>query len=164
MYSEKSGEKDILGEYKSNSMKGWKLWTVILYLPLSWTVFSLDFFQISGIFSVSMVKLEKLVQSFYTSEQRGKGLVSFVLVLLSNTNKQQENNFYRIKNLWKLSLLSSVQFSRSVVSDSLWLHGLQNTRLPCPSPTPGACSNPCPVSQWCHPAISSSVVPFSSRL
>ena len=155
MYSEKSGEKDILGEYKSNSMKGWKLWTVILYLPLSWTVFSLDFFQISGIFSVSMVKLEKLVQSFYTSEQRGKGLVSFVLVLLSNTNKQQENNFYRIKNLWKLSLLSSVQFSRSVVSDSLWLHGLQNTRLPCPSPTPRACSNSYPSSQWCHPTISS---------
>ena len=164
MYSEKSGEKDILGEYKSNSMKGWKLWTVILYLPLSWTVFSLDFFQISGIFSVSMVKLEKLVQSFYTSEQRGKGLVSFVLVLLSNTNKQQENNFYRIKNLWKLSLLSSVQFSRSVVSDSLWLHGLQNTRLPCPSPTPGACSNSCPSNQWCHPTSSSSVVPFSSCL
>ena len=111
-----------------------------------------------------MVKLEKSVQSSYTSEQRGKGLVSFVLVLLSNTNKQQEKNFNRINNLWKLSLLSSVQFSRSVVSDSLWLHGLQYTRLPCPSPTPGACSNSCPSNQWCHPTSSSSVVPFSSCL
>ena len=55
-------------------------------------------------------------------------------------------------------------FSRSVVSDSLRPHGLQHTRLPCPSPTPGACSNSCPLSRWCHPTISSSVVPFSSCL
>ena len=52
-------------------------------------------------------------------------------------------------------------FSSSVVSDSLWPQGLQQTRLPCPSPSPGACSNSCPLSQWCHPTISSSVVPFS---
>ena len=58
--------------------------------------------------------------------------------------------------------LSSVQLSRSVLSDSLLPHGLQHTRLPCPSPTPGACSNSCSLSQWCHPTISSSVVPFSS--
>ena len=57
---------------------------------------------------------------------------------------------------------SSIQFSLSVVSDSFWLHGLQHARLPSPSPTPGACSNSCPSSGWCHPAISSSVVPFSS--
>ena len=57
---------------------------------------------------------------------------------------------------------SSVQFSRSVVSDSLWPHESQHTRPPCPSPTPRAHSNPCPWSRWCHPAISSSVVPFSS--
>ena len=50
------------------------------------------------------------------------------------------------------------------MSDSLGSHGLQNSRLPCPSPTPGACSNQCPSSQWCHPTILSSVVPFSSRL
>ena len=48
--------------------------------------------------------------------------------------------------------------------DSLWLHGLQHARLPCPSPSPGACSNSCPLSRWCHPTISSSVAPFSSRL
>ena len=56
------------------------------------------------------------------------------------------------------------QFSCSVMSDSLWLHGLRHTRLPCPSPAPGPCSNSCPLSQWCHPTISSSVVPFSSCL
>ena len=54
------------------------------------------------------------------------------------------------------------QFSCSVVSDSLRPHGLQHTRLPCPSPTLRAYSNSCPLSQWCHPTISSSVVPFSS--
>jgi len=59
---------------------------------------------------------------------------------------------------------SSVQFSHSVVSNSLRPHGLQHPRLPCPSPTPGACSNSCPLSQWCHPTISSSIVPFSSCL
>ena len=58
--------------------------------------------------------------------------------------------------------ISSVQFSRSVVSDSLWPHGLQHIRLPCPSLTLTACSNSCSLSQWCHPTISSSVVPFSS--
>ena len=58
----------------------------------------------------------------------------------------------------------SVQFSRSVVSDSLQPHGLQHTRPPCPSPTPGVYSNSCPLSRWCYQTISSSVVPFSSRL
>ena len=53
-------------------------------------------------------------------------------------------------------------FSNSVVSDSLWPHGLQHTRVPCPSPTPGACSNSCPLGLWCHPTISSTVFPFSS--
>ena len=66
-------------------------------------------------------------------------------------------------------LFSSVPFSHLVLSDSLWPHGLQHTRLPCPSPTPGACSiyrvggaNSCLSSRWCNPTISSSVVPFSS--
>ena len=58
----------------------------------------------------------------------------------------------------------SVQFSHTVMSDSLQPHGLQQARLPCPSPSPGACSNSCPPSQWCHQTISSSVVPFSSSL
>ena len=63
--------------------------------------------------------------------------------------------------LWVEAYSLSVQFSCSVVSDSLWPHGLQHTRPPCPSPTPGVCSNSCPSSQWCHPTISFSVVPFS---
>ena len=60
--------------------------------------------------------------------------------------------------------LTRIQFSCLFMSDSLRLHGLQHTRLPCPSPTPRACSNLCPSSWWCHPTILSSVVPFSSRL
>ena len=58
----------------------------------------------------------------------------------------------------------SVQFSHSVVSNSLWPHGLQHARLSCPSPTPRACSDSCPLSWWYHQTISSSLVPFSSRL
>ena len=59
-------------------------------------------------------------------------------------------------------IFSSVQFSYSVVSDSLWPHESKLARPPCPSPTPGAYSDSCPLSQWCHPATSSSVIPFSS--
>ena len=59
-------------------------------------------------------------------------------------------------------ILISVQFSHSVMSNSLRPHGLQDTRLPCPSSTPGACSNSCPLIQWCYPTILSSVTPFSS--
>ena len=58
----------------------------------------------------------------------------------------------------------SVQFHHSVVSNSLWPHGLQQARPPCPSPAPGVYSNSCPLSRWCHPAILSSVIPFSCRL
>ena len=74
-------------------------------------------------------------------------------------------------NYWNRSFISSldvfrfthsVQFSHSVLSDSLRPHGLQHTRLPCPSPFPEACSNSFPSSRWCHPTNSSSVVPFSS--
>ena len=66
---------------------------------------------------------------------------------------------------WKeihIHLFNSVQLSCSVVSDSLQPHELQHARPPCPSPNPGVHSNSCPSSWWCHPAISSSVVPFSS--
>ena len=59
---------------------------------------------------------------------------------------------------------SSVQFSRSVVSNSLPPHGLQHTRPPCPSPTPRVHSNSCPLSRWCQPTISASVIPFSFHL
>ena len=64
----------------------------------------------------------------------------------------------------EITQLDSVQFSHSVVSDSLWPHGLQRDRPPCPSAVPQACSNFYPSSQWYHPTISSSVIPFSSCL
>ena len=64
--------------------------------------------------------------------------------------------------LEKYSIYLLVQFSHSVVSNSLQPHELQHTRRPCPAPTPGACSNSCLLNWWCHPTISSSVVPFSS--
>ena len=63
-----------------------------------------------------------------------------------------------------LTLYLSIQFSYSVVSDSLRLSGLQHAGLPCPSLTVGACSNSSPLSQWCHPTISTSAIPFSSHL
>ena len=63
---------------------------------------------------------------------------------------------------WAPCTLQSVQFSRSVVSDSLRPHESQHARPPCPSPTPGVHPNSCVLSRWCYPAISSSVVPFSS--
>ena len=70
--------------------------------------------------------------------------------------------FFRISNCPWSSV--TVQFSHSVVFNSLRPHGLQHTRPPCPSPTPGVESNSCPLSQWCDPTILSSVVPFSSCL
>ena len=61
-----------------------------------------------------------------------------------------------------LIIFSPIQFTHSVMPYFLRPNGLQHDRLPCPSPTPGACSNSCPLSRWCHPTISSSVIPFSS--
>ena len=74
-------------------------------------------------------------------------------------------NIVKIKEIHALLLTNfSVQFSRSVMSDSLWPQGPQHPRPPCPSPTHGVYSNSCPSSWWCHPTISSSVVSFSSCL
>ena len=79
--------------------------------------------------------------------------------------KYTENvKFLKIKCTWAGRSLPSVQFSCSVVSNSLRPHGLQHARPPCPSPTPGVYSNSCPSSRWCYPAISLSVVPLSSYL
>ena len=76
-----------------------------------------------------------------------------VIIILSEIN---------LKTGRWLTQFSSVQFSRSVMSDSLWPHESQHARPPCPSPTPGVYSDSRPLGQWCHPAISSSVIPFSS--
>ena len=77
--------------------------------------------------------------------------------LVKESKRQNIGNFQSV-----LVQFSSVQSSRLVVSDSLRPHELQHARPPCPSPTPGVHSNSCPSSWWCHPAISSSVIPFSS--
>jgi len=102
--------------------------------------------------------------------------------MIENRNRTIKEHF--LKKLWKrklrkmkineleltlshyhsLAQFSSVQFSRSVMSNSLWPLGLQHARPPYPSPTPGSYSNSCPLSQSCHPTISSSVIPFSSCL
>ena len=73
-------------------------------------------------------------------------------------------SFTSVKIFLKGFQVLSVQFSRSVMSDSLRPHEPQHARPPCPSPTPGVHPNPCPLSRWCHPTISSFVVPFSSSL
>ena len=82
----------------------------------------------------------------------GGGLFVFAPIGLSKLRVSVSN----------LGCISLVQFSHSVVSDSLRPHGLQHARPPCPSPTPGVYQNPCPLSWWCHIPISSSVIPFSS--
>ena len=114
-------------------------------------------------------------------------MVTSVIHAYSNTlkpkfsvNAQQVNEFSVIKS-WHMIMMHdcithifpysptlldwapSVQFSRSVVSYSLQPHESRHARPPCPSQTPRGYSNPCPLSRWCHPAIPSSVVPFSSR-
>ena len=81
-------------------------------------------------------------------------------VSLWNGNWQKHDNTFLC--IFLKQLLVSVQFSHSVMSDSLWPHESQHARPPCPSPTSGVHSNSCLSSWWCHPAISSSVIPFSS--
>ena len=122
--------------------------------------------------------------TFVLSDLSGKALsfspwsmmlsVVFFVCLFLTDNFIQLRKFSSVPSLLRLFVMSGcwnllnafslVQFSCSVMSDSLQPHGLQHARLPCPSPTPGACSNSCPSSRWCHPTISSSGIPFSSRL
>ena len=109
----------------------------------------------------------------------GKGRLGYVPYLAAVLLPQAEGSLKNV--IWSVSFscselsngfpyflepnsetFTSVQFSRSVVSDSLRPHEPQHARPACPSPTPGVYPNPCPSSQWCHPTISSSVVPFSS--
>ena len=78
--------------------------------------------------------------------------------------KEIQMSFSEVKLLIKVLHLVAVQFSsvQSIMSNSLWPHGVQEARLSCPSPTPRACSNSWPLSRWCHTTISSTVIPFSS--
>ena len=89
---------------------------------------------------------------------------SYTMEYYSPTKRNEHDSWYIVEKSWKCyaKTKSSVQFSHSVVSDSLRPHETQHTRPPCPSPTPRVHSNSCPLNRWCHPAISSSVIPFSS--
>ena len=116
-----------------------------------------------------------------TTDIRGRNISRYVdnTTLMTGNEEELKSPLVRVKEeseraglkltLKKLKMMasspiqvSSVQFSRSVMSDSLRPHESQHARPCCPSPTPRVYSDPCPLSQWCHPAISSSVVPFSS--
>ena len=123
------------------------MWDFSKYIPLS---FSCIFF------------LRALCTHYIHSRQSPNGLnileSSIYLCPLEYTPQTD------LGNVCPHEICSSVQFSCSVVSDSLLPHGLQHAKPPCPSPTPGVYSNSCPLSQWCYPAISSSVIPFSSCL
>ena len=120
------------------------------------------------------------LQSFQSSSKYS-GLIFFRIdwfdllavqgTLKSLQHHSQKHQFFGLNFLYGPTLtsvfdisISSVQFSRSVVSDSLWPHELQHARPPCPSPAPRVYPNPCPSSWWCYPAISSSVIPFSFHL
>ena len=95
--------------------------------------------------------------------KNNKKIKSTVLISnMTNTDSFEVGNFSNSIVKFCVCVFSSVQFSRSVLSDSLRPHELQHARPPCPSPTPGVYSNPCPSGRWCHPTISSSVIPFSS--
>ena len=96
---------------------------------------------------------EEMEQIGSSSDYRSRDVTWFTT---SRKSRSQSNP--------SVSCICSLQFSYLVVSNCLQPHGLQHARLPCPSPTPGACSNSCPLSRWCHPTISSSVIPFFSCL
>ena len=94
------------------------------------------------------------------------GVLAFSSSYSQSKKAGQKLQLLRLRQFifWFGFISSSVQFSPTVMSDFLQPHGQQQTRLPCLSSTFGACSNSCPLSRWCHPTISSSVVPFSSCL
>ena len=96
-------------------------------------------------------------KTFFKILNSNSQLVHWVLTMVKRTCSE--------KNLIMCNHeICSVQFSHSIMSDCLWPHALQHARPPCPSPTLGVHSNSCPLSRWCHPIISSTVVPFSSHL
>ena len=98
-----------------------------------------------------LTKIFDCILAFFYTGQRCEHDCEVNKLNLSSLNANWEKSY-------------SDQLSHSVVSNSLWPHGLQHIRLPCPSLTPRPCSGSCPSSRWCHPTVSSSVIPFSSHL
>ena len=116
-------------------------------------------FQLSKFLTPSLLKEERQIREDHNTYIKVFSLTKCLLDL------HHSMEHYFLKSLYSHYSniqFNSVQFSCSVVSDSLWPHELQHARPSCSSPTSGVHSNSCPSSQWCHPAISSSVVPFSS--
>ena len=94
---------------------------------------------------------------------RMRGNICKICIWIRGLYPEYQRNYYNSKTTAGKYWIFS-QFSCSFVPNSLWPHGLQHARPPCPSPTLGVYSNSCPLSWWCHPTISSSVIPFSSHL
>ena len=115
-----------------------------------------------------MITFENVVflENFYFSNLQNKTPLYVFQELANIFCGEQDSKYFLVYGprgtIGAILYISSVQFSCSIVSDSLRPHESQHARPPCPSPTPGVYSNSCPSSQWCHPAISSSDVPFSS--
>ena len=119
--------------------------------------------------SINKVKRQPSGWNKIITKEKNWWIINFQNMQAAHTTQYQKNKqaHQKVGKRPKQTFLqrpqfSSVQFSLSVVSDFLWPHALQRSRPPCPSPTPRVHSNSCPSSQWCHPAISSSVIPFSS--
>ena len=133
-----------------------------------------EYFSFSSYFSTYCYYLKRILRNcLLGSQMRYKHTHNFVLLWYTHTTLHSEfvwiKNYYcyHIILLRQLSISldsSSVQFSCSVMSDSLWPYGLQHARPPCLSPSSGVYSNSCLLSWWCHPTVSSSVIPFSSCL
>ena len=144
---------------KFGRISWWKNWSQLLFWRITLIFFPLFFLSLIVIFKIHSAYFTLI--SFWTPELFLNLLLSSCLLCLSLT-------FYVAFALWKLLCIiyykdiiyNSAQFSCSVVSNSLWSHESQHARPPYPSPTPGVHSNSRPSSRWCHPAISSSVVPF----
>ena len=100
------------------------------------------------------------IHSSFISPEIFSGCSLYVSIVLHPVSGGETNTQFPYATYVNQS--SSVQFSRSVMSNSLWPHESQHTRPPCPLPSPGAYSNSCPLNRWCRPAISSTVIPFSS--
>ena len=108
------------------------------------------------IFFTSLFKIKKKILVFVKTSLN-PNLTSFPFL-------SSDNQMFVISLPTMNQCISLVQFSHLIESDSFWPHGLQHARPPCPSSTPGVHSNSCPLSQWCHPTVSFSVIPFSSCL
>ena len=145
----------------------------VLYKFISQLIENIKSF--SKYFSMLIIKnnliFGSVVLTFYKSFTQMKYLLqksTFFLIWKMHTLMEIQLFYILISMIYKTFLLPqnslscSVQFSHSIVSDSLWPHESQHARPSCPSPTLRFHSNSCPSSRWCHPAISSSVVPFSS--